>query len=96
MKIILFILHVIVGIFLIVVAYVFVLRPLCLTVWQGCKVLVSFFAAVKEKFLACFFEIFGERIVDNQYEGHGNWLSRKGWRITVGKKVFYHWFEDYN
>lgn len=50
---------------------------------------------MKEKLTACFFELFGERIVDRQHLGSGYWVARRGWRLKFRGKYYYHFFEDF-
>jgi hypothetical protein len=49
-----------------------------------------------EKIKAIIFEAFGERIVDRRYLGNGDYEARRGWRLIFRRKVYYHWFEDFN
>ena len=50
---------------------------------------------MKEKLLAVFFELFGERIIDRQHFGGADWKERRGWQLKFMGKYYYHYFEDY-
>lgn len=50
---------------------------------------------MKDKFLCCFFELFGERIVDRRYMGGGDWQARRGWQLKFRGRYYYYFFEDF-